>query len=125
MSMRTPLSRVRGLGSAKSGTEHWWHQRVTAVANVPLVLFLIIFIVRHVGASRAELIASVKQPLVGLGLALAILSITMHMRLGVQVIIEDYVHGAARIPTLLANTFFSVAIAAAALYAIAAMSFGA
>ena len=63
MTMRTPLSRVRGLGSAKSGTEHWWLQRVTAIANIPLILFLIFFVVSHLGAGRADV---VWRPEVGL-----------------------------------------------------------
>lgn len=124
MSLRTPLARVRGLGSAKSGTGHWWHQRMTSIAALPLTLFLVVFIVWNIGADRAQLIAAVKHPLIALGLALSILSSVWHMQLGMQVIVEDYVHGAARIPVLLANTFFSIAIAAIALYAIAAMSFG-
>ena len=95
MSMRTPLSRVRGLGSAKAGTEHWWLQRVTAIANIPLVLFMLGFVVAHLGASRAELVASVHHPIIAILLALAFLSVLWHMRLGMQVIIEDYVHGPA------------------------------
>ena len=85
-----------GLGSAKAGTEHWWLQRVTAIANMPLVMFLIVFVVMHLGVDRAELIASVSIRSSPSLLALAFLSILWHMRLGMQVIIEDYVHGPAR-----------------------------
>ena len=104
MSMRTPLGRVRGLGSAKSGTEHWWLQRVTAIANIPLVIFLVIFVIRHLGASRAEIVASIANPFVAILLALTFVSVLWHMRLGLQVVIEDYVHGhAAKFAALLAQ----------------------
>ena len=123
--MRTPLGMVRGLGSAKTGTEHWWLQRVTAIANIPLVIFLIVFILWHLGANRAALMASVKHPLIAIALAMSFLSILWHMRLGMQVIIEDYVHGRWRIVCLLGNVFFTIALGIAALYAILSLSFGA
>lgn len=123
--MKTPLGMVRGLGSAKTGTEHWWLQRVTAIANIPLVLFLVVFILCHLGADRAALVASVKHPLIAIGLIAAFLSILWHMRLGMQVVIEDYVHGGWRIALLLGNAFFTIALGVAALYAILSMSFGA
>lgn len=123
--MKTPLGAVLGLGSAKTGTEHWWLQRVTAIANIPLVIFLVVFILWHLGADRAALMASVKHPLIAIALAMSFLSILWHMRLGMQVIIEDYVHGSWRIVCLLGNAFFTVALGIAALYAILALSFGA
>jgi succinate dehydrogenase / fumarate reductase membrane anchor subunit len=126
MSMRTPLSRARGLGSAKTGTEHWWLQRVTAIANLPLVLFMIGFVVAHLGASRAELAASVHHPIIAILLAAAFLSVLWHMRLGMQVIIEDYVHKPAlKLSLVLFNTFFTVLLGVAALYAIITMALGA
>jgi succinate dehydrogenase / fumarate reductase membrane anchor subunit len=125
MSMRTPLARVRGLGSAKSGTEHWWHMRLTSVAAIPLTLFLVAFVLMNLGDTRSELIAAIRHPAVAITLALAVLILAWHMHLGMQVIVEDYVHGWARLAALLASTFFSIAVAAAAVYAIAAMSFGA
>ena len=125
MSMRTPLGRVRGLGSARSGTEHWWLQRVTAIANIPLVIFLVIFVIRHLGASRAEIVASIANPFVAILLALTFVSVLWHMRLGLQVVIEDYVHGhVAKFAALLANSFVTVLLGVAALYAILKMSFG-
>jgi succinate dehydrogenase membrane anchor subunit len=123
--MKTPLGRVLGLGSAKTGTEHWWLQRVTSVAAVPLVIFFIIFILYHLGVDRAALMASVRHPLIAIALALSVLTILWHMQLGMQVIIEDYVHGAMRIACLLANSFFTIVLGAVALYAILALSFGA
>ncbi|MBK1869156.1 succinate dehydrogenase, hydrophobic membrane anchor protein [Aestuariivirga sp. YIM B02566] len=123
--MKTPLGMVRGLGSAKTGTEHWWLQRVTAIANIPLVLFLVVFILCHLGADRTALVASVKHPLIAIALIASFLSILWHMRLGMQVVIEDYVHGGWRIACLLGNAFFTIALGVAALYAILSMSFGA
>lgn len=123
--MRTPLGMVRGLGSAKTGTEHWWLQRVTAIANIPLVIFLVIFVLCHLGADRATLITSVRHPLIAIALAMSFLSILWHMRLGMQVVIEDYVHGGWRLAGLLANVFFTIALGIAALYAILSLSFGA
>ncbi len=123
--MKTPLGRVRGLGSAKSGTEHFWMQRVTAIANVPLVIFLIIFIVSHLGAPRADMLASIGNPLVAIPLVLATVSILWHMRLGLQTVIEDYAQGsAAKLISLLINNFVTAGLGVAALYAILKMSFG-
>ena len=125
MSMRTPLGQVRGLGSAKSGTGHFWMQRVTAIANLPLVAFLVIFIIGHLGATRADMLASLANPFVAILLALVFVSVLWHMRLGLQVVIEDYVHGhKAKLIAMLLNTFAVLLLGAAALYAILKMSFG-
>jgi len=116
---RTALKTIRGLGSAKSGTDHFIKQRITALANTVLVVVLAIAAIALTGKSYAEAIAFVGSPWVAVPLALAIVSVAIHMKIGVQVIIEDYVHhDAARILLTLANTFFAVAIAAVALYAI-------
>jgi succinate dehydrogenase / fumarate reductase membrane anchor subunit len=125
MMRKTPLGRVLGLGSAKSGTEHFWGQRMTAVAGIPLVVFLIGFILTHIGATRAEMVASLKNPLVAILLALTVINLLWHMKLGMQVIIEDYVHAPRnKFAALLLNNFFSVVMGVAALYAILKMSFG-
>ena len=124
MSMRTPLKRVRGLGSAMSGTEHWWLQRVTAIANLPLILFMLGFVIAHLGKSRADLIASLHHPIVAILMAAAFLSVLWHMRLGMQVIIEDYVHTPSQLATILFNIFFTLLLGVAALYAIIAMALG-
>jgi len=126
MPLRTPLSKVRGLGSAKDGTDHWYGQRLTAVANVPLVIFFVFVVVSTLGESHSALSATLGSPLVAIGLLLAVFSVTWHMRLGMQVIIEDYVHGeGAKIAALMANTFFCIAVAVACGFAILKLGFGA
>ncbi|APF36250.1 succinate dehydrogenase, hydrophobic membrane anchor protein [Chelatococcus daeguensis] len=123
-SLRTPLGRVRGLGSARSGTSHFWHQRLTALANVPLALAFIAIVVCAAGGGYDEALALVRSPLVALLLLLFILSATYHMRIGMQVIIEDYVHGGAKVAAVIANTFFALLVAAAAVFAVLKISFG-
>jgi succinate dehydrogenase / fumarate reductase membrane anchor subunit len=123
MTMRTPLGKAIGLGTAKSGTEHFWRQRLTAVSNIPSIVFIVAFIVSHVGASRAEMLASFKNPLVALMAILALTSIAYHMRLGMQVIVEDYVHGAVAKPALvILNTFYAAIVAVIGIYAVLTMS---
>jgi succinate dehydrogenase / fumarate reductase membrane anchor subunit len=124
MSIRTPLSRARGLGAAHHGTEHWIWQRITAVANIPLVLFGILTIICNIGAPRAEVMQWVGHPASAIILLALVVSVTYHMRLGMQVVIEDYVHDKAwKIVALLANTFFSVAVALVAIFAIFSIAF--
>ncbi len=126
MSLRTPLGKVRGLGSAKSGTDHWWMQRVTAIANIPLVICVMGIVISLTGADHAAVIARLGHPIVTIVLLAFILSITWHMRLGMQVVIEDYVHGEGRkIACLLANAFFCAVIAIAGVFAVLKLGFGA
>ena len=125
MLKKTPLGQVLGLGSAKAGTEHWWHQRLTAIAGIPLVVFLIVYLLAYRGASRADIVASMHKPFVAILKALTIANLVWHMRLGLQVVIEDYVHtDHTKYAVLLLNTFFAVVMAAAGLYAILKMSIG-
>ena len=124
MSYRTPLARIRGLGSAHGGVRHWWHERLTSIASIPLTLFLICYILAHLGAGRAEIVASMKNPVVAVGFLLSWLVLLWHMKLGMQVIIEDYVHGAWKLPLVIANDFFAAVVGALALYAIGTMSLG-
>ena len=122
--MATPLKRVRGLGTAHHGTETFWRQRLTAVANVPLVIFLILAIVTHIGASYADMHAFLARPLVALAFAALMLSAAIHMRIGLKEIIEDYVHGGMRVVAILLATFFAVGIGLASLLAIVKISLG-
>ena len=124
MSLRTPLSKVRGLGSAKEGTNHFWHQRVTAIANVPLVLGFLLIVLMSLGKGHADVAALLGSPLAVIFMLLAIGSITWHMRLGMQVIIEDYIHGEGlKLCLLLLNKFFCVALAVAGAYAVLKLGF--
>ena len=123
---RTPLSKVRGSGSAKDGTEHFWRQRLTALANIPLLLFFIGFVVSMRGASQAELVAAVAHPVTALMLIAVLISGLVHMKLGMQVVIEDYVHGeGTKIICLLLNNLFAIGVGLTAVFAILKMSFGA
>ena len=124
MSMNTPLKKVRGLGSSKSGTEHFWHQRLTAMANLPLLAFFVWFVIAHLGADRAAVLASIKNPLIAIALLLTLSSVFWHMRLGLQVVIEDYVHSHGRklLALILNSTFVAVMFALAA-FSILKMSF--
>ena len=125
MMRKTPLGRVLGLGSAKAGTEHWWVQRMTAVAGIPLTIFLIGFILTHIGATRAEMLASLRNPIIAILLALTMINMLWHMRLGMQVIIEDYIHtDRAKYLALIANTAFSAVVALAGVYAVLRIGFG-
>ena len=90
--MVTPLRRVRHLGAAHDGTAHFWRQRLTAAANLPLVIAFVILIATLVGRPYAEVVAVLASPFVALLLVLMVISISIHMRIGMQVIIEDYVH---------------------------------
>ena len=123
--MVTPLRRVRHLGAAHEGTSHFWRQRLTATANLPLTIAFVILVATLIGRPYAEVVATLHSPFVALLLVLMVLSISIHMRIGMQVVIEDYVHGeGVKVVALIANTFFVVAVAAVALFAILKLAFG-
>jgi succinate dehydrogenase / fumarate reductase membrane anchor subunit len=122
--MATPLKRVRGLGAAHSGTETFWRQRVTAIANIPLVIFLILSIVGHIGAPYGDVKAYLANPIVAVLMLALILSAAIHMRIGLKEIIEDYVHGGAKIVAILAATFFAGAVGLASALALLKISLG-
>ena len=125
MAMITPLKRARGLGSAHEGPEHFMKQRITAAANVILLSFAVGLIASLAGADLATVRATLAHPVVAIVLVALIVSVTVHMRIGMQVIIEDYVQGeGGKVLLLLANTFFSVAIAAVSIFAVLKLSFG-
>lgn len=122
-SMRTALSRVKGLGAAGHGVGEWWLHRATAVANVPLLLAFLVILATMAGRDYASAMRLVSRPLPAIVLILGILSVTAHMRIGLQVVIEDYVHDKRlKLAGVLANNFYCVAVAVACLYAILRIS---
>lgn len=125
MSMRTPLGQVRGLGSAREGTGHFWLQRVTAVANVPLVLFFVVLVIMLNGADYETARATLASPVIAILMLLSVLSVCLHMKLGIQMVIEDYIDGELARPLwLMANIFFCSIVALASVFAILKISFG-
>jgi len=122
---RTALKDARGLGSAKGGTGDFWLQRVTAVSNILVVAFLVYTAVHLTGASRLDVKTYFSQPIAAIFGVLLAFSISVHMRIGMQVIIEDYVHGFWKVPLLLMNTFFAVLIGAATVLAVIKLFLGA
>jgi succinate dehydrogenase / fumarate reductase membrane anchor subunit len=124
-SLRTPLGRVRHLGSARSGTRHFWHQRLTSVANVPLTIAVVTIIMALLGRNHAAVVQILGSTFVALTMLLFIVTSVYHMWLGMQVIIEDYVlDELPKLVALMANTFFSFAVGLAAVFAILKLSFG-
>lgn len=126
MSLRSPLSQARGLGSAKEGVGHWWVQRLTALALIPLTLWFVVSVARFPLLDHATLVAWIKAPLVAVALVLFFLSMIHHAALGVQVVIEDYVgsEGVKLVSIVLAK-FALYAIAAASVFAVLKIAFGA
>lgn len=126
LSMRTPRARVKGLGASGHGADHFWLQRLTGAANALLMLAFVVIIAKMAGRPYPEAAALVAHPPVAIILILAVVSVTLHMRLGMQVVIEDYVHShGLKYAALVANTFYAVAVAAACLYAIIRVGLGA
>jgi succinate dehydrogenase / fumarate reductase membrane anchor subunit len=110
--LRSPLGRARGLGSARAGSHHWWAQRLTSIALVPLTIWFILAVIRLSGASHQAVIDWLSTPL-SMGLMLALIVATFyHMQLGLQVVIEDYVHNeAAKMVSVLCVKALSVMLA--------------
>jgi succinate dehydrogenase / fumarate reductase membrane anchor subunit len=124
--MRTPLGRVRHYGSAHEGTAHFWRQRLTGAANVPLVIGLVAVIVATVGKPYETVVTILGSPWVAALLVLLFVSAATHMRIGMQAVIEDYIHGEGlKIVLIAANTLFAVAIATIAILAVLKLAFGA
>jgi succinate dehydrogenase / fumarate reductase, membrane anchor subunit len=125
MSTRTPLGRVRGYGSAKSGTGHFIHQRLTAIANIPLTIAAVLIVTSLIGHNQAAVAQILGWGPVAIVMLLFIISTSYHMKIGMQVIIEDYVHDErAKYALLILNTFFAVAVGFSSIYAILKLSFG-
>jgi len=124
-SMRTPLARVRGLGAAKDGVHHWWMQRLTAVALVPLALWFVVSVAGLSGMSYAEAVDWVSSPAVAILLVLLVGATFYHAQLGVQVVIEDYVHSEpVKLAALVAIKFAAILLAVAGIFAVLKIAFG-
>jgi succinate dehydrogenase / fumarate reductase membrane anchor subunit len=125
MSMRTPLSRVRYLGSAHEGTGHFWRQRLTGAANAILVIALIAVVVSLIGEPYDAVAARLGSPFVAALFILFFISAAIHMRIGLQVVVEDYIHGEGlKVVLLAASTFFSIGVAAVAILACLKLALG-
>jgi len=125
MSLQHPLGRVRGLGSAKAGSHHWWSQRVTAVALVPLTLWFVYSALTLAGSDYASGIKWLAQPTNSICMVLLVISTFHHLQLGLQVIIEDYVHHeAVKLIALVTMKLSSIGFAVAAIFSIIKVSFG-
>jgi succinate dehydrogenase / fumarate reductase membrane anchor subunit len=122
--LRSPLGRVMGLGSAKEGVAHWWAQRLTAIALVPLVLWFVSALIGLTGAGRVAVVAWLHAPLPAIATVLMLIAMFYHMALGVQVVIEDYVHSEwSKITLLVLNKFVAYALAAAGIFAVLRIAF--
>jgi len=122
---RTPLARARNLGSAHSGTMHFWRQRLTSVALIPLTIAFVFIVIALLGRNHAAALQILGSPLIAIIMLLFIGTTVYHMWLGMQVIIEDYVHEELpKILLLMGNTFFCITVALACVYAILQISFG-
>jgi len=122
--MRTPISRVRGLGSAKEGTQHWWLQRLTAIALVPLVIWFVVSMICLANANYDTVTAWLATPLTAVLMLLFVIATFYHLQLGLQVVIEDYIHGeAAKMTCLIVLKLGSFALGLAATFAILKVAF--
>ncbi len=124
MSMRTPLSSVRGLGSAREGTGHFWYQRLTGLALAFLVVAFVILVIALAGRPYSDVVRVLGNPFIALMMVLMVGTGAWHMKLGMQAVIEDYLHGPAKLAAQIANTFFPVAVAVASALALLKLSFG-
>jgi succinate dehydrogenase / fumarate reductase membrane anchor subunit len=125
MSLQSPLNKVLGLGSAKEGTGHWWSQRMTAISLIPLTLWFAFSLLSIDHASYPAIVNWIAEPLHSILLILLVISLVYHSSLGLQVVIEDYVHGAAKIVILISVQLAHVVLAVAAIYAVIIVSLGA
>ena len=123
MGTGTEIGRVRGLGSAKSGAHHWWMQRLTAGGNLLLMLWFLVSLLRLPAYDYATVTAWLASPFAAVPMALLIASVFWHFRLGLQVVIEDYQHDETRVVALVALNFYTVAMAAFAIFAILKIAF--
>ena len=123
-SMRSPLARAIGLGSAKVGVEHWWVERVSAIALVPLTLWFVASIIAHTGSDYVTFITWLRTPLASILMILLLLALFYHTALGLQVMIDDYVHSGAKFAALVAVRLGCFALAVAGIVAALRIAFG-
>lgn len=124
MNMRTPISRVRGLGSARDGTHHWWMQRITAIALIPLGVWFVVSMIGLAGADHAAAAAWLASPITAVLMLLLIVATFHHLQLGIQVVIEDYIHGeVAKMACLIGLKLASFALGTAAAFAVLKVAF--
>jgi succinate dehydrogenase / fumarate reductase membrane anchor subunit len=124
MSLQSPLNKVLGLGSAKEGSGHWWAQRLTAVSLVPLTLWFALSLLSLDYGSYASIRSWIADPFHSILLILLVISVVYHSSLGLQVVIEDYIHGAAKIAVLVVVQFGHVALVVAGIYAVVVIAIG-
>lgn len=125
MSLVTPLNRVLGLGTAKGAAEHWWFQRLTAVALIPLALWFALSLAALPDFRYDTVIAWIERPVTSILLLLFVIAAGYHSYLGIQVVIEDYVTGkAAKVATLMASALAHTALTIAAVFAVLRIAFG-
>lgn len=119
MSLRSPLGKVRGLGSAKNGTHHWWMQKVTAVALIPLTIWFVASVVQMTQADYEVVISWMNSPIVAVLMLLFVITGIYHLKLGLQVVIEDYIHSeGSKMFLQMLVTFGCVAVATTAVFSI-------
>jgi succinate dehydrogenase / fumarate reductase membrane anchor subunit len=124
MSLRSPLGRVLGHGAAKGGVHHWWVQRLTSIALIPLTVWFVISLLAMPSFEYETVRSWVSQSWTALLLVLFIAIATWHSKLGVQVVVEDYVHGGLKTLSLIFSTFAHTLVAAAAIFAVLKVAFG-
>ena len=124
MSLRSPLGKVLGTGSAKEGVHHWWLQRLTSIALVPLTIWFIVSLLSLSSFEHVTIITWMAHSWTALLLILFILVATWHSQLGVRVVVEDYVHGGTKTLTLVVITFIHAVVAAAGIFAVLKVAFG-
>ena len=122
--MRSPLARAMGFGSAKDGVEHWWMERVSAVALVPLTLWFVASIIAHTGNDYGTFIVWLRTPLASILMILLLIALFYHTALGLQVVIEDYVHSGVKFAALVAVRLGCFALAATGIVAALRIAFG-
>jgi len=125
MSLRSPLGKVLGSGSAKEGVHHWWQQRLTSIALVPLTIWFVVSLLSLSSFEHVTVVAWMAQTWTALLLILFVLVAVWHSQLGVRVIVEDYVHGGAKTLTLVLVSFIHALVAAAGVFAVLKVAFGA